>query len=462
MSVCRLGQLVRVLPRTTSASTSVHGPWQIAAIGLPASANDLHERDRGRLGPQLVRVGYAAGQHECRRSRRPRRRRRPGPGRTCPPSRWSPFIPARASFSGAISTGCAAGGLDRLPRAGQLDLLHAELATRNATRFPDRFGVVIASSLRSDVSRASYPPVPRGKPATGPGSGQRVDRPDRPGTPARDPVRLHPDDRAVRAAGTVRDAVAAEHAGFDFEVMQRPLLPLAGRAGPRAERLGRAGRGRAGDRARGADDVRDVPDHALPPGGRRPAGRDGRRCSATAGSRSGWARARTSTSTWSAAAGRRRTCGTRCSPRRWRSSASCSGAGTSTRRASTSGSTRRSCGTCRDRRVPVARRGLRRRSRSRRFAAARRRDDRRRARRPSSCGGSTRPAGGQAARDRPAADLLGFRPRRAPCERAHDQFRWFAGGWKVNAELPGPAAFAGARQFVRPTTWPRRSRAART
>jgi G6PDH family F420-dependent oxidoreductase len=32
---------------------------------------------------------------------------------------------------------------------------------------------------------------------------------------------------------------------------------------------------------------------------------------------------------------------------------------------------------------------------------------------------------------------------------AHDQFRWFAGGWKVNAELPGTAAFAAATQFVR-------------
>ncbi|MCU1662281.1 MAG: hypothetical protein QOI36_2131 [Pseudonocardiales bacterium] len=34
--------------------------------------------------------------------------------------------------------------------------------------------------------------------------------------------------------------------------------------------------------------------------------------------------------------------------------------------------------------------------------------------------------------------------------RAHEQFRWFAGGWKVNAELPGTAAFAAATQFVRP------------
>jgi G6PDH family F420-dependent oxidoreductase len=33
---------------------------------------------------------------------------------------------------------------------------------------------------------------------------------------------------------------------------------------------------------------------------------------------------------------------------------------------------------------------------------------------------------------------------------AHDQFRWFAGGWAVNADLPTTAGFAGATQFVRP------------
>jgi G6PDH family F420-dependent oxidoreductase len=35
-------------------------------------------------------------------------------------------------------------------------------------------------------------------------------------------------------------------------------------------------------------------------------------------------------------------------------------------------------------------------------------------------------------------------------KRAHEQFRWFGAGWKVNAELPGPAAFDAASQFVRP------------
>ena len=33
---------------------------------------------------------------------------------------------------------------------------------------------------------------------------------------------------------------------------------------------------------------------------------------------------------------------------------------------------------------------------------------------------------------------------------AHEQFRWFAGGWAVNADLPTTAGFAGASQFVRP------------
>lgn len=38
--------------------------------------------------------------------------------------------------------------------------------------------------------------------------------------------------------------------------------------------------------------------------------------------------------------------------------------------------------------------------------------------------------------------------RDAAITRAHEQFRWFAGGWKVNAELPGPSGFAAATQFV--------------
>jgi G6PDH family F420-dependent oxidoreductase len=34
--------------------------------------------------------------------------------------------------------------------------------------------------------------------------------------------------------------------------------------------------------------------------------------------------------------------------------------------------------------------------------------------------------------------------------RAHELFRWFGAGWHVNAELPVPAGFEAASQFVRP------------
>ncbi|MFC8681308.1 LLM class F420-dependent oxidoreductase [Microbacterium ureisolvens] len=35
-------------------------------------------------------------------------------------------------------------------------------------------------------------------------------------------------------------------------------------------------------------------------------------------------------------------------------------------------------------------------------------------------------------------------------QRAHDQFRWFGGGWPVNADLTTPAGFEAASKFVRP------------
>ncbi len=42
------------------------------------------------------------------------------------------------------------------------------------------------------------------------------------------------------------------------------------------------------------------------------------------------------------------------------------------------------------------------------------------------------------------------RDRDAAVERAHDQFRWFGLGWKVNADLPNPDGFESATQFVTP------------
>ena len=46
MSVWRLGNEVSVRPLSTSASTSVHGAWQIAAIGFACSTNAADELDR--------------------------------------------------------------------------------------------------------------------------------------------------------------------------------------------------------------------------------------------------------------------------------------------------------------------------------------------------------------------------------------------------------------------------------
>ncbi|GHE57577.1 LLM class F420-dependent oxidoreductase [Streptomyces spiralis] len=40
--------------------------------------------------------------------------------------------------------------------------------------------------------------------------------------------------------------------------------------------------------------------------------------------------------------------------------------------------------------------------------------------------------------------------RDAAVKRAHAQFRWFGGGWKVNSELPHPDSFESATQFVTP------------
>jgi len=40
--------------------------------------------------------------------------------------------------------------------------------------------------------------------------------------------------------------------------------------------------------------------------------------------------------------------------------------------------------------------------------------------------------------------------RDAAIRRAHDQFRWFGGGWHVNADLPTTAGFAAATRFITP------------
>jgi len=42
------------------------------------------------------------------------------------------------------------------------------------------------------------------------------------------------------------------------------------------------------------------------------------------------------------------------------------------------------------------------------------------------------------------------RDKQTAVNRAHELFRWFGGGWQVNADLPTPVAFEAASQFVTP------------
>ncbi|MCU1419727.1 MAG: class F420-dependent oxidoreductase [Mycetocola sp.] len=42
------------------------------------------------------------------------------------------------------------------------------------------------------------------------------------------------------------------------------------------------------------------------------------------------------------------------------------------------------------------------------------------------------------------------RDKQAAITQAYEQFRWFGGGWAVNSDLPTTAGFAGASKFVRP------------
>ena len=191
---------------------------------------------------------------------------------------------------------------------------------------------------------------------------------------------------------------------------ERPLLSVARRAGACPERVERARRRDAGDRAGGPDDLRDVPDHAVPPRGGRTAGGDRATVVRQQVHARASARGRTSTSTWSAGAGRRSTSATRCWSRPCRSSPRCSTAVTSTSPATTSGWTRPSCGTCRTSacrspsRCPVT-------SRSQRFAPL---ADAMIAVEPDAALCESWTAAGSRGRpqDRAAAGVLGRRPRR--------------------------------------------------
>ncbi len=58
-------------------------------------------------------------------------------------------------------------------------------------------------------------------------------------------------------------------------------------------------------------------------------------------------------------------------------------------------------------------------------------------------------AAGGAGKGRIGQIAVAYDPdRETAVRRAHEQFRWFGLGWKVNADLPNPDSFEGATQFV--------------
>ena len=65
-------------------------------------------------------------------------------------------------------------------------------------------------------------------------------------------------------------------------------------------------------------------------------------------------------------------------------------------------------------------------------------------------GASAGSAGGSSARKVAQLPISWDRDREAAIERAHRLFRWSLTGWKVNAELPGPAHFAAAAELATP------------
>ena len=60
-------------------------------------------------------------------------------------------------------------------------------------------------------------------------------------------------------------------------------------------------------------------------------------------------------------------------------------------------------------------------------------------------------AAGGAGKPRVGQIALSYDPdRESAVQRAHEQFRWFGLGWKVNADLPNPGSFDAATAFVTP------------
>ncbi|HZJ03989.1 MAG TPA: TIGR03557 family F420-dependent LLM class oxidoreductase [Nocardioidaceae bacterium] len=268
--------------------------------------------------------------------------------------------------------------------------------------------------------------------------------------PTHDTFRIHPDDRAVAAPSLVNYAASAEAAGFDFEVMSDhyfPWLDEQGHAGYAWSMLGAI--------SQVTERVELMTYVTCPILRYHPAVVAQKAATVqilTEGRFTlGLGRGRTSTSTSSARAGPASTFATRCWRRRSRSSPR-----SSTGYVTYGGKHFRvdsaKLWDLPERRVPIGIAVSGKQSISKfaplADALVAVEPDAGLVRDWDQASGSGSPGGG----NRKIGQIpVCWNPSNDEAvARAHEQFRWFGGGWKVNAELPGTAAFAGATQFIRP------------
>src|SRR6478609_5292953 len=208
------------------------------------------------------------------------------------PRAWSGTVttttsPARAASSAVAARACGPSSSTRSVSVSGPRLLlsttswPASTASRATVLpmlpLPMKPQVVMRAPTRSAAGR--IPPRPASAPTfdgtrdgAGPGYGTVIDPPSE--GDLRDPVRLHPDDRAERPPRARRRRGARRGRRLRPARVERPLLTVAHRAGARAVRVDGARCGRPRDEPGRPDDLRDLSDDALPPGRRGAEGRD--------------------------------------------------------------------------------------------------------------------------------------------------------------------------------------------
>src|SRR4051794_24916801 len=133
-SVCSDGHEVSVRPRTTSASTSVHGAWQIAATGLPASKNERTNATASSSIRSWSGLPTPPGSWSASKSDASTSATAASAWNVSPLSKW--FIPWMSPFSSAMRLTSAPASSSALRGSVSSTCSTPSLATRIATFLP--------------------------------------------------------------------------------------------------------------------------------------------------------------------------------------------------------------------------------------------------------------------------------------------------------------------------------------